>query len=461
MRKLTDLSHRLLGRSKSRKGSLDLEYADEAQLHKIARFLGSVSLSDHDAAYISYCYEALPDSGKKLAKKLGENAIKQYRESLLGWFSYAIVNRANWTNFKGLNKSLSGFVKDIPAAVLENRDPEFPKFQKSWAFLNADRLQVAGRKAMSVMKADAKEDGLWKEEAEEAVGGIPVQRDKRLEMWFVPYSDWTFQNRVWLKKMGFQANRTYKRWQIKEFKRGTERYFDTTGRMRRPQASPPSLPELKEWYQEKWLPQNIQRFQNIFENYVREEGSKITMTFSVNNKGDVNVSMSRGVTKLSDGIEECRMRYIGAPGRAPWVAVLDWTVKLASTAGPPQKVMFIIDRMNNLEHSNGAFLEKFPAAIRSWYPKFLNAKYSAPTVGKLVKYLSDRDIAEFLKFLANDAWESETYEDLDYQSMGKENVQEINWDKLVPDNKTKPKDKEDPRVQRGLNILRQRGASCQ
>jgi hypothetical protein len=140
-------------------------------------------------------------------------------------------------------------------------------------------------------------------------------------------------------------------------------------------------------------------------------------------------------------------------------------LKLRKSSDNPTEVMGIIDRMNNLEHSNGMFMERFPASVKSWYLKFLNAKYHAPTAFELAKYAGDSDLEELLKFISGERRHPETqfpeYENMEKQAPEREIGPEVNWLALgypYQHGKSRP-DKDDPEVQEGLESLRSMGAS--
>lgn len=444
---------------KPRLAAMDLDLATPAEVASIGQILGTENFSAHDSAYASYCLNAIDRQWKAVAEKLKNNCLSTYRSNLLSWFRYALVNRANMVHFAGLNKALSAFVRDIPEAILGSGQPQIPKFKASWAFLNADRLEQAGRKVVKVVKQDAIEAGLWK--TEEAVGESkpPLYYDSAKRFWYVPYSNWTYENRRLLSQMGFRLGRRI--WYVEEVTPRIKTTFDIGGHgqgTQRVPTEPPTLQELDEWYYKTWLPKNINRFQNLFENYIREAGSRITMSFSVSRNGKVNVTLTRGVKKTSDAIEELRLRYLGRQGRGPWLEVMDRFLELQRTRG--DNALHVIDRMNNLEHSNGMFMERFPANVQSWYLKFLNAKFSAPRVSDLAKYIKDPDLREFIIYVSGDQWKVKRYDEPDYRYVEKEGPppsDEPDWLALgYPYEKgfTKPM-RDDPEVQKNLEELRE------
>jgi hypothetical protein len=436
---------------------MDLEWASPKEVKAIAKMLGSTKLSAHDAAYLTYAIDALPHSSKDILKNLQSNALSTYRSGLLDWFDHALLQRANMVHFKGLNKVLSGFVQDIPDAVLTDGVPDVSKFKADWHFLNPDRLAMAGRKVVRVVKEDSVEAGLWEELRRSTK--IPLLFDRRYKVWMLPFDDWTYDNKRLLAQLGFSIDRQRRWWYVTELTPKIKSFFDIGGKDQGSKLVPPSLDVLKEWYLKKWLPKNINRFKNLFENYIREAGSNLAFNFSVNNKGKVNATLSRGISKISDAIEELRLRYIGRQGREPWLEVMNYVIKLYSTPG--SNALDIIDRMNNLEHSNGMFMERFPASVKSWYLKFLNAKFAAPTVSKLAKYIRDRDIRELITFLAFEPFMVPDY--TDYREVEKEGPEYPGEDWLskgypyAPGRKKPTRD--DPEVQKDLEELRSVGAS--
>lgn len=446
--------------SKPRVAGMDLQFATPAEVTKIAEVLAADNFSPHDAAYASYCLNAIDRDWKAVTERLKDKCLSIYRSNLLKWFRYALINRANIVHFAGLNKALSRFVREMPSAILGNGKPDIPKFKASWAFLNADRLEQAGAKVVKIIKKEAMEAGLWKGEEAESEYKPPLYYDSKERFWYIPYSQWTYQNRQLLGQMGFRLGRRI--WYVEDVTPRIKSTFDIGGHgsdARRVPLEPPTLRELDDWYYKTWLPKNIHRYQNLFENYIREAGSRITLSFSVNRSGKVNCALTRGVKKTSDAIEELRLRYLGRQGRGPWLEVMDRFLELQGTRG--DNALHVIDRMNNLEHSNGMFMERFPSKVQSWYLKFLNAKFSSPRVTDLAKYINDSDLREFIIFVSGDKWKVERYDEPDYRDIEKEgppeDEQEPDWLALgYPYEKgfTKPM-RDDPEVQKNLEELRE------
>jgi hypothetical protein len=437
--------------AKKKRASLDLEYASPKEVKAIAKMLGGVKLSDHDAAYATYCINALPQSNRNLVDKLGKNALSTYRSALLSWFREALLQRANMVRVTGLNKVLSGFVKDVPKAVLTDGVPDVSKFKADWSFLNPDRLAMAGRKVAKVVKEDSIAAGLWQQVQRQTKQ--PLVFDRTYKLWVVPYSDWTYENKRMLVNLGFRVDRQQRWWYIRELTPRIKQVFDVGATAPSTSMTAPSLDELNQWYLKQWLPKNINRFKNLFENYIRDAGSTLTFDFSVSGNGVVNAKLTRGVRSLAKAIEELRLRYIGRQGREPWLEVMDYVIKLSKTRG--DAAIHVIDRMNNLEHSNGMFMERFPASVKSWYLKFLNAKFSAPRVSDLAKYIRDRDIKELIIYLADEPLLIK--QNVDYRYVEKEGPEDTGEDWLAKGYPYAPGAKrpkrDDPEVQKGLEDI--------
>jgi hypothetical protein len=446
------------------------------EIKKMADFMAQVNMKPKDAAYLSYVLESFGGDAKyrqipdRVIAKLYSKAVSTYRKNLFEWFSHGLIKRANVLPGTTVNRTLSAFVLDIPEAILKKRAPEVETVAASWRFLNLDLLPRAGVKVAKVVMDDAMRAGLWKADKENA---IRLVNDRSRGIWYIPknYRRWTWEHKGQLgRHYGFQWDADEGRWYTEKLNPKMKADFlipgQSVGRV-----LPPSLDELRTWYINTWLPKNIQRFDALFSNVLPPKGTKLDYTFKVQRNGNVKVVIRGGINKISDAIEELRARYINRQGRGPWLEVMDKVIEL-SRGGGPDKVMHIIDRANNLEHSNGMFMEHFPSSVLSWYGKFLNAKYNAPTAGVLGKYIGDSDLRDIVKVLDSRAHMIRKPKIEDggpaYHEMEKEGPDDPgpNWRKLkYPYPKGTPKHerdirKDDPRVQKGLGTLRSRGSSA-
>jgi len=465
-RELLILARELLG-ERRRKADLDLYDISSAEREKLIRNEGNTNLSAKDAAYTAYALNSVDEKHIKpggMARGLYSNATAIYRDNLLGWFETALIDRANMMQVRGLGISLSGFVKDIPEALIKGRPPDINMPPKAFEHLNLDKLPRAAQRIMATVKSDAIDDGIWQQSSRpsSSTTGIKLEWDKDEREWFIPVTRenkrWTWANKRELGRggYGFTWDRGKSRWYRLTLNDDITRAFDVPGHGPSSiQEQPPTEQEMSAWFFKTWLPKNIGRFSKMFTDFVSAEGVTTNFNFNVSNSGKVNVSLSRGIGSVRDAIIELRQRYIGRQGREPWLEVMSKVIELKRTT-ETTKALHIIDRMNNLEHSNGMFMERFPANVYSWYMKFLNAKYSAPNASVLAKYIGDADVREIVKFLADENPTHRDWETPQYELMQKEGPEDPGEDWLAkgypyaPGNKRPSKD--DPRVQEDVRF---------
>ena len=153
-----------------------------------------------------------------------------------------------------------------------------------------------------------------------------------------------------------------------------------------PPQDPPKDP--KEWFFHSWLPKNIGRFSKVFDDYGRAEGVPYTFQFMIKGE-EVEVSFRRNIQTVAEAIRELESRYGGASDRDGWMQAVDSYRELMRATG--SAAMQAIDRANNLEHSHGAMMEHFPPGVRSWYPRFLDFKYTA-SPWQMVNAIEDEDL---------------------------------------------------------------------
>lgn len=287
---------------------------------------------------------------------------------------------------------------------------------------------------------------------------LPVHYDKADQVWFIPPKSKTYDVRDQLggRGYGFRWNPTKKRWESKKLTPKMKQDFEVKDTHMDPLAPAPE--RLKGWFYEEWLPKNIDRFTRVFSDYARNLQSSYKIIFSLKG-GKVKVKFKRKISTASEAIEELRYRYINRQGRGPWLEVLDKFVELVKTTNV-DKLIKLIDRINNLQHSNGLFMEHFPNSVQSWYMGFLNAKYHAPTGPDLAQYIPDRDLKEMLIWLTEPHRKRLKTVEQDYRGMGKdetfEQMLQKDWrSKGYPrEPGTKQPDRFDPEVQKGLSTVR-------
>jgi hypothetical protein len=452
----------------ARFATLDLELMTTQQIEKMANFLaGQVkSMDDRSACYGFYTVQTAPEATKQMASKLRKQLTLSYRDRLIKWMEYALVKRANagggGTGIKKVEKGLQGFVEAIPDALAARKLVKLTDHLPKQEYLDAKKLDPVANKILGVVWNDAKKDGVLDDQRAAsrtaAKMNLPVHWDQSDKVWFIPPKSKTYavKDQLGSRGYGFRWNPTKKRWETKKLSSKIKQDFEVKDAHMDPLAPAPE--RLKGWFYEVWLPKNIDRFTSVFSTYARNLQSSYKIIFSLKG-GKVAVKFKRKISKASEAIEELRYRYINREGRGPWLEVLDKFVELVKTTDV-DKLIRLIDRINNLQHSNGLFMEHFPNKVQSWYMGFLNAKYHAPTGPDLAKYIPDRDLKEMLIWITEPQRKRLQTIEQDYRGLGKgesfEQMMQKDWRSKGYPRKpgTKQPDRFDPDVQKGLGALR-------
>jgi len=410
---MTDLSVELRRRLRLAGLNLDessneMTQAEHRRLRKgLADFFaGQVrTLKDSDVAYLSYILSAMPRDVTDIYKKLHTAAMGAYRDLLVEWFTFALLKRANagggGSGIKKIEQGLTNFVQSLPEAVLSGQPPRIELPAYATKYIQVNKLDAISRKITSVVAEDAQnpESGLWTE-VSKAAYDVEVKWYQRMRIWYIPkeYERWTRANGRILPTYGFYWSDKLNMWVADKITNQAKKDFIVEGPGIKPQAGgmkPPTTNQLSDWFFGTWLKKNIGRFTKLFSGFARSSESSYDITFDIKD-GVVSVTIKRNITNVDDAIEELRFRYIDKSGREPWLETMEKFLQLRG--GSAEKLLPIIDRINNLQHSNGLFMEHFPKRVQGWYGKFLNAKYNAPTATDLARYLRDGDLRELIMF---------------------------------------------------------------
>jgi hypothetical protein len=449
-----------------RVSALDLELSDPAEVTKVINFLaGKVpSMDDKSVAFGFYCSLGIPKEMYGTQKAKWANTLRkpltlEYRKRMLEWFKYALVKRANMgaggSGIKAVEAALYAFLEYIPQLLTMGPNAQFDlraflaDKEKSLSrskskddlsqnkYLDTGALTGVGRKILSVLFKDADREGLFQRSRAAAMirmgkFNFPVVWDRKGKIWFIPRTPKTFPVKDQIQGYGFRYNPGLKRYEIVNLTPLIQRDFqvEQTGT-----GATGEQASLEEWFWNTWYPKNHARFTKVFSDYARNLQSSYQLIFPKTRKG--KVKFKRNIESPEDAIEELRFRYIGRQGREPWLLVMDLFLDLDRKSSAGKDLEHLIDRMNGLQHSNGLFLEQFPANVVSWYKGFLNAKYHSPDAGTLAKYIPDRDLKEAFMFLADagsgkakpvskDQWEQLPEQ---YHEMGKDESEDKgpNW----------------------------------
>lgn len=382
--------------------ALDAQGLSDEELSKMASFLSSQvdSMDPESIAYGAYVASAIPGNRQAVLGTLPARLLLTYRKYLVGWFEYALMRRARVGGsgrvMKLIETGLAEFVMRIPDALASNTTIQVSDFVPRNDYLLPDKMNAVGDKILRTVRSEAVQAGVLTDTGDRGaspargVGSIPLElvRDDRSGVWYIPAGAPTYEYRNQLKSLGFRWNPSDLVWSVIRLTDPVKAAF---GMVPKPSAAPSSLTE---WFRD-WLRQNIGRFTKVFTDYARNQQSSYAFVFSVDGGGKVKVAFKRDVSTPAKAVEELRYRYTGREGRGPWLEVMDRFIDLVGARSPDQ-VQRLIDRINNLQHSNGLFMEHFPTDTQSWYLPFLNAKYHTPTADALAKQIPDRDLRGLL-----------------------------------------------------------------
>jgi hypothetical protein len=453
-------------------GVSDIESMSNEELYKLALFMSKQvpTLEARDVAYATYVVFSLQDIFT-VVQTLGsfiplyKALLISYRKNLIDWMNYALVARADRSKggqgIKTVEKGLASFVNSIPSILTGHTRPRLSVILPETEWLDPNKLDPIGNKIIDTVRDDAIAAKVLPSSyrAARTKYKFTVKWDEKDKVWYIPFEPKTYEYYDQLAVDGFKANRGLRRWErTRDLEPGIYQSYNI-------EAPSPTVyfTDLQTWYSETWLPKNINRFSKVFTTYAKSEHLSYQLLFSLVGK-EVKVKFKRDVQTPAEAIEELRYRYLNRHGREPWLEVLNKFAELIAHTTPDQDLMEIIDRINNLQHSNGLFMEHFPSDVQNWYLPFLNAKYHTPKPYLLAKYIKDSDLRDVLVEVGlrvEGKLSPVGYHGgpapTDYQGMEKElPKKEVNWRKLhYPKYKGVPAvERFDPRVQHGLEQLR-------
>jgi len=445
-----------------RRLALDAQEMSDGELLRMADFLSSQvdSMDDESVAFGAYAASAVPGDRQRILGTLPARLLMSYRRRLIEWFEFALRKRARAGGggpvIKKINDGLAAFVDAIPGALTSGQSLNVSDFVPVNEYLVPERMNQVGQSILRVVRAEAQRDGAIGAAATRMVSenppiGFHLMRDEDAGVWYVPTSSRTFYVKDRLRELGFRWNAGEKTWDVRALTPDIRREFGMT------EVAPSAT--VTRWFA-NWLPSNISRFTRIFTDYARSKHSSYAIKFQVVD-GRADVSFVRDVESIAKAVEELRYRYTNKHGREPWLEVMDRFIDLVDAKSPDQ-VNRLIDRINNLQHSNGLFMEHFPSEVRAWYEGFLNAKYHTPKADELAKQIPDRDLRGLLVEVARQGRRPADWMYTPtpaYRSMRKELAEvgeKVNWRaKGYPAYRgVKQVDRFSPGVQARLDVLR-------
>lgn len=371
-------------------GGLDPQDDLAAVLPGLAGSVGS--LSSKDIAHASYVFAySANDTYDRRVKDFAAALATEYAHRFAEWLGFVFLNRANMTrqskDMKALQDALGEWVENIPEMLAGSNKTSLTKFVPPTAgrFLNMDRIESLGEKILKSVRAEYARDGILRQAS--GTTELPISYNPKTKRYEIPKSSMTFANRHLLRDLGFDWDQTV--WYTDALDSRVIEALPQAGKLQRGVIQP-ELPKAdpKTWFFEQWLPKNIDRFTKVFTEYGKAEGVPYEFKFVVQGT-DVTVTLQRNIRSVDDAVRELESRYGGAGDREGWIQAVNAWRELSRASG--QSSMHSVDMANNLEHTHGAMMEHFPPGVRSWYPKFLDFKYTAD-VWQLVRAIRNEDL---------------------------------------------------------------------
>jgi len=438
-----------------RLAALDLDNAPPEEVEKVVKFMtGQVSgLSDKDLCYAFYVSVGVVDHPfVKWVGPLQKKLTAEYQKRMIKWFKYALFNRAGKGGsrnpvIKGIEQGIQSFVEAIPQAVETGATIDLAKYVPKNDFMDVEKMTPVGNKILRVVREDAEKAGvLINPTAMRAAKTGLVKWYPREKLWKIPPTPKTRELRP--RRYGFDW--TGRQWVIDQLNPMIIQDFD---------IDPPPGQVVEDWFWKDWYPKNSKRFTKVFTDFAMKSHEKYGIGFAEKKRKNL-VKFKRMITSLDDVVEELRLWYLDKHGREPWLKTLDLFLDFQNISPENTKRLIrSIDLLNGMQHSNGLFMEHFPPDVASWYKAFLNAKFSSPDPEDLARYIKDRDFRDLMQFLApsgkarplgKDYWKEDQPI---WHTQEKDIEPGPDWrGKGYPRKKgTKPRKKEDPEVQKGLN----------
>jgi len=359
-----------------------------------------------DVALMTYVFDFIQASDRDPRVKTFYSALAEnYAQRFAGWLGHVFLNRANRTHkskmMKDLEEGLGTWVESIPAILEKKAKPEVSHYvPPASRFLNFDIIDAIGRKIVKVVYQEWGAAVAGKMASKQAgLDQLPISYDKGWGKYVIQGDQMTYQYKQELKDLGFSWNPSRKVWFTDALNSDILKALPEAGKLQRG-SPPPTIADVavdtSEWFFESWLPKNLNRFAKVFNDYGRSVGVPYQFKFFIQGR-DVTVDFRRDIKTISEAIAELEARYGKQDDREGWMQAIASYWQLQKAHGP--SAMHAIDIANNLEHTHGAMMEHFPDGVRSWYPKFLDFKYTAhPLV--MIKQMHSGDFRD----LANELY---------------------------------------------------------
>lgn len=342
-------------------------------------------MQTRDVCIAAYLFEYFAGQDRR-ARPLYDALVGRYAEMFAEWLGYVFLNRANLTQ---ASKAMKALEADLSTWVESIADMVAGPYKKISEVISADAarfvdLDMLDRIGVRIVQEVRKDFGSAGKQAR-VLDELPISYNREMKRYEIPKSQLTYTNRNLLKDLGFRFVGDV--WVTEVLDSHVLEVLPQAAKLGK--ATPAKAPhpdvDPRTWYFDVWLPRNITRFSKIFNDYSRKSGVKYEFTFAVSGS-NADVAFRRNIKTVADAVAEIRARYGGASDRDVWIQAVDaWEMLRRSPT------MKSIDRANDLEHTHGSMIEHFPQGVQSWYPAFLDFKYSASLV-KMTSELYDEDL---------------------------------------------------------------------
>jgi len=321
---------------------------------------------------------------------------EQYAKNFAEWLGYVFMSRANMMRrskaIAGTEEGLASWVEHLPDIMERKASPKIQSYiPASSRFLDFKVLDRLSKKVLDTLKADWN-NGLVTSRTAASLADLPLAFNWLTHRYEMKGDRKTFRNRRELTDMGFIWDRRSKVWFTKNLDSDVIKDIPQAVKVTTSPTPVISI-SLKEWFFGDWLPKNIDRFSKVFNDYGRGEGVPYYFFFTVHGT-DVDVTFRRNIKTIREAVAELKLRYGNQKDRDGWMDALRIYGQLQHASG--KGAIHKVDEANNLEHTHGAMMEHFPPGVRSWYPRFLDFKYTAHPL-QMVKMIRAEDLRMVVK----------------------------------------------------------------
>lgn len=359
--------------------------------------------SSRDVATAAYAYWWLAEeTGDRRVKAFAENLATEYAQRFAEWLGYVFLNRANLTRtskaMKELEEGIEQWVEFIPAMLETGRETDLEDYvpKEVGKYIDMSLMNKIGGSIFRKVKSEYAKAG--RRQASD-LDDLPVDFNPRKRRYEIPKRSLRSPDKTKLQDLGFDFDGMV--WHIDHIDTDLIRKMPQFADLQRGSRKPMPAKPPREWFFDDWLPRNLDRFAKIFNEYGRRKGVPYEFKFMLAGGRDVEVKFTRNIKTIGEAIAELEARYGKGSDREGWMEAIGSYHDLMKARG--RAAIHAVDRANDLQHSHGSMIEHFPNGVATWYPAFLDFKYSADPL-HLIQAIKDQDIREIALELMPFEW---------------------------------------------------------